>query len=528
MRIKNNSWVEPLVFGIILLMIYGFMAYWTVFELRVFAGDAAARTFNAKLVLFSRLPKLANVGFVWAPMPAILQIPLTLVPFFRTWTLSGNILTAIMGVGNALLILQLLKKTRVTAFFRWLITAAYAFNPYIILYSINGMSENTLIFFSLGSVVMLHEWLKNQSWVALSGMSFLAALAALSRYDGLFVAGFEILVVAVLAFFAKRDKPAYAENVIWLAATPIVYGFALWIFLNYTIMGDPLFFQHSDLSLALRLGGLLRGREWIMPLKLNIVESVKMVFLTIFQLAPHFWIFSVPLLILAIIKKEWNWLGIWIASLGLIVFTFVNIFLGHSQYSTRYFISAIPMGLICLVGILDLTHKRQWLLVPLSLILLSYSGYSAFLKMQEPDPFDNDHVFLSSWITQTPANIFSREITLAQFIDFQTSGDVLVDGFQGNQVMVFSNELSRYVTNYDEDFIQRLNSPKDNAEYILVNKPTLYLDEVNRVYPALFDNGGGWVELSFDAGDWRLYRVIGKPGSDMLLDPKETLQLQPK
>src|SRR5690349_4617983 len=45
-------------------------------SLDVFFIDSLSRTANAFYVLFSRDPHLAAVGFVWNPLPSLIQLPL--------------------------------------------------------------------------------------------------------------------------------------------------------------------------------------------------------------------------------------------------------------------------------------------------------------------------------------------------------------------------------------------------------------------------------------------------------------------
>src|SRR4051812_6055128 len=49
---------------------------WLVLVRHLIVGDAAARVGQAWYVIASRDPHLAAVGFVWNPLPSILEIPL--------------------------------------------------------------------------------------------------------------------------------------------------------------------------------------------------------------------------------------------------------------------------------------------------------------------------------------------------------------------------------------------------------------------------------------------------------------------
>ena len=65
-----------------------------VVEMRV--GDAWSRTANGMLILFSRDPHIAAVGFVWNPAPSILQLPLILALWpFHLPLFSGPVFSVI-------------------------------------------------------------------------------------------------------------------------------------------------------------------------------------------------------------------------------------------------------------------------------------------------------------------------------------------------------------------------------------------------------------------------------------------------
>jgi hypothetical protein len=61
-----------LAVGYYLTAIYGFMS-----------GDASSRVANAFYVLYSREPSLANIGFIWNPLPSFMEmIILVFYPLF--------------------------------------------------------------------------------------------------------------------------------------------------------------------------------------------------------------------------------------------------------------------------------------------------------------------------------------------------------------------------------------------------------------------------------------------------------------
>ncbi|MDE3078186.1 MAG: hypothetical protein KGJ86_22410, partial [Chloroflexota bacterium] len=66
------------VFGAISLT-YVVMATYLTLGLHILVGDAISRTAAASYVVLSRERHLAAIGFVWNPLPTVVQIPLVLV-----------------------------------------------------------------------------------------------------------------------------------------------------------------------------------------------------------------------------------------------------------------------------------------------------------------------------------------------------------------------------------------------------------------------------------------------------------------
>src|SRR5688500_4870609 len=87
------------------VLILNLIAVWFVVDrLQLLPGDALARTYLAWRVLLGEEKKLANIGFVWTPLPSILQLPLVLLPPLRFHALSGNLITAVAGAGNVVVL----------------------------------------------------------------------------------------------------------------------------------------------------------------------------------------------------------------------------------------------------------------------------------------------------------------------------------------------------------------------------------------------------------------------------------------
>ncbi|MBC7316780.1 MAG: hypothetical protein H5T70_10210, partial [Chloroflexi bacterium] len=180
----RRDWEAIAVYGICLaLNLVG--VWYVVFRIRLFQIDAMARTLNAWMVFFSTEPKLSNMGFVWLPLPTLLQLPLVLIPPLRTYGLAGNVLTALVGAGAATILYVILRHHGFPRWQRILWLGAWVLNPMIWLYSANAMSEIIAIFCLLLAWYHWDRWMDTEETFNLVGMSLAMAMWFLTRYESL-------------------------------------------------------------------------------------------------------------------------------------------------------------------------------------------------------------------------------------------------------------------------------------------------------------------------------------------------------
>jgi hypothetical protein len=525
----KTDWEFWLV-GLISLIIFLAVAYYLAFQLNVFLTDAMARTRSAWQVFFSSEPKMANIGFVWAPLPTILQLPLVLIPLFRIKGISGNIVTAICGAGSVQVLFLFLRQIKLPKIVTYLLLLLFIANPMILFYSSNGMSEMVLELFIMLTVYYYLRWNQTHQWIFLTGCGVVTSLAFLSRYDASFVAMAVTIFIGIDAIIRNRKKLAYAESVMLLYVSPVVYVVSLWIFLNWLIMGDPLYFARSDYSNAGQIGYQLALLPGLLPLKHNLIYSLWVGLRETASIFPFFIGISIWVVILSVVRRKWVWLGIVVLSWTLILFSTFNLFMGQSALFIRYFISAIPMGMILIAG--ALTMHAPKLRVPLALLFSLFIAGSAYFTVRAMITHTewgqwNDQV-VHAVLTNTPLSSWNEEQELAEYIINKTNGYILVDDFQGYRVVFFSGKPWRFITPSDSTFKKYLREPYKNVNYILTSSTELEgeLNQVNNAYPYLFSKGADWVTLEYQDSTWKLFKVIGPPGT-IPLGNSTTSQVKP-
>lgn len=236
-------------------------------------GDAESHLNIAKRVIDSLTPGFAQLGGIWLPLPHIFLIPFVSIDFLWRTGLAGSIVSGIAFVVSALFIYKLtylITNFRVASFLAALI---FIINPNILYLQSTPMTEVILImFFLLSGYFFIKYLLSDGSVFMLILAAFFGLLASLSRYDGwalvLMEAGILFLYHLLYRldpkwFYVIKNKNASFVKIwktqfkkIWsrlegrmiIFVTPAFFGIALWLLWGFLILGDPLYFTHSQFS----------------------------------------------------------------------------------------------------------------------------------------------------------------------------------------------------------------------------------------------------------------------------------------
>jgi hypothetical protein len=225
-----------------------YLALGLVFSLggQIITGDAWSRVGNAYYVLFSRDPHLAAIGFVWNPLPSIVDalfLPLALI-----WRpivdhgVAGNLMSSIfmaLAIREAWLWLGELGVTKPA---RVGLVVALAAHPLVVLYGGNGMSEAPFVFFLLVAGRAVSGWLGSSSVSRLAIAGFGLALAYLTRYEAVAPIAALTLLVAGVSFARARGTPRERATTASRTRHPRRPGgrrVRAWAVASWIIVGSP-------------------------------------------------------------------------------------------------------------------------------------------------------------------------------------------------------------------------------------------------------------------------------------------------
>jgi len=228
---------ETRVLALLALAAYLFAGWWLRHHLHFAVGDALARTANAKYMLFARHPHFAALGFVWMPIPTVSQLPAMLIAEpLGCAADAGWVTTAFWGAATVLVLGRMSRHLGVPRITGLLIAIAYAFNPVVLYYAANGMSEGPLFFFIVLTFSGLLRYLRDGDSTALLVAGLGVAGCALDRYEAVPLL-FVIMAAVLLADLRKFGRNRAVTSTL-LVGIPGVAGVSLWFLYMKVIKGS--------------------------------------------------------------------------------------------------------------------------------------------------------------------------------------------------------------------------------------------------------------------------------------------------
>src|SRR3954454_3160669 len=220
-------------------------------------GGAFFRSASALFVLHSADPKLADVGFVWMPLPSLLNLPS--VALYPLWSdvaasgVAGSLTSALCGGASAAVLLMTASRLGLSKGVGWLYALVVSTNPMLFLYGGTGMSEGVVAPFLTGAVCFLALfWHSGQRWwIAAAGVALALGFASSYQTIPSGAALFAALVGGILwPSEARPSAPLGRARAIQglgiVLLVPSVFVGALWVGANAVIMKDPLYFARGD------------------------------------------------------------------------------------------------------------------------------------------------------------------------------------------------------------------------------------------------------------------------------------------
>lgn len=532
MNMKNKS-IENILFFSISFTIFIIAAYFLVFKLQFIYGDALSRTFHAYSVFFGNQPKLASIGFVWPPIPTLVQLPLVLISPLNTLGFAGNITSALFMSLAVVYLNKIFKYFEIGFLFRTLLLLMFILNPMILFFGANGMSEAIAICFIVASTYFLISYLNTKRITYILKLGASVSLAVMSRWEMGALIPVIILILATSVYLNPINKRFQkAEGIILLFSTPVIFTIVIWILANWVIMGNPFNFLTSIYSNTSQSGQLFQQEYVFKELLGNFGTVFLFVSKRIFFLYPAYLVIGTLIFIKAIKnKKTLLPISLLLLSLPILIFQLALLYKGQSFGWLRFFIYIIPFTYI-FVGylILDLKNNYRAIVLSCIIVLLSLSSISSLYAMSNPNLGREENQFINAILKGDTSYLRDRErgganASTATGVNVPATNEIvnyinknikfkkiLIDDFMGFPIIYLTQQPSLFVETIDSNFKLALSDPLKYKEigYILAHK-TGYsgdFDAINIRFPGIFNNGTNFTTLVKDFGDWRLYKII--------------------
>ncbi len=529
---------EPQVLFIGLFAIYFAAACYLDLVANVIPQDALSHLENAERVLFSRDPHLAAIGFVWSPLPTLVLLPLVplkfLWPQLTTVGLAGGIVSAVCMAAAVVQVRGMFMEMGLRRHVVLLLTIAFAFHPLIFLFAANGMTEAMQLMLLLMAVRYLARWLRDSGLNSLITTGIALSLAYFTRYEALAAALGVMTVVAVTSLLRTRKQGGSFWSVLCdvaIVAAPVTLAFLVWAFASWLITGHPFEQFASTYSNSAQLQAEGAKHPWS-PSLIGLVAS------QLGSLEP-----LAPLVAVLFVVAYRRTTTLAVAAFACLGSTFAFMALaelnGSIDNQLRYLIVFVPLS-VTLAGASvagatrprDRIRRTRFVRLRLETTIALASVLCTTLALPVSarailDPHVSSDLAIGLQSIVSPSAYSDRGGHLNWVAERRAAADldqlnlppgsVLLDDFLGFSIVLASSNPHQFVITSDRDFQVILADPTGTGvRYILVPQPINVgsLDALNRQYPTLYENGGGFATLvrqyvsqGVNDSNWRLYRI---------------------
>lgn len=255
---------------------YVAVGVWLVNAQNYMINDAVSRTVSAKLMVASRDPHLAAVGFYWQPIPTVARVPFVMVlDRFDQSLFAGPVTSSLFAAATLPVLVAIGRALRLRTRTIGIVVIAHALNPVTIYFAANGMSESTFGFFLALAVLLFVRWRNSEDSRHLVLFGLAVAACAACRHEVLVMLPALMAGVAIVA--GRKDRRA----AVVLAAVPTIAWLAMWVTVSKLITGEWFFWYVASRPTT----ATPQGAQWL-PEELGPVPAVLHVVVLVLAYSP--------------------------------------------------------------------------------------------------------------------------------------------------------------------------------------------------------------------------------------------------
>ena len=498
-------------------------------------GDAVSRASSALVAIHGADPHLAAIGFVWMPLPTLMQI--VPVGFYNVWPgvvssgFASSIVTVLAGSLTSVILFTAARRFGLSLALSSFYTLLVCFSPMLFLFSTTGMSEGAASPFLIGTVCsLLLFWQSGQRrYIAAAGLTLAPAFACIYEAAPF---GAAIVFALALGLYSSENAPSAPqgrlraiEGLSLVLLVPVIYVAVIWVIANWAITGNPLYFATSIYSNA----GFITstGTSYLAySVKGDMIGAIGFAVVRTLPFAiPIGAIVLVRLLEGRLLRPNTLTLAgaAFIVPLGLILWQLYD---GTSLGWLRYFV--YPLYVAAGWGLYEIANSRRRELAT-AIILAGWllTMPASIAVMASPRFGQTEHLIVRSVVTGQSAlesgypSVFENVAPVAGTLDQLNRNDlVLADSSNAwtIEATVSPSTLKHnLLVTSDGRFHKALRDPvKLGVSYLLVPNPERApQDLLDEQYSQLWQGGEPGFTLVEDFSQtgqgWRLYRVDATP-----------------
>lgn len=529
----GSFWLFTTLFGL-----YTVIGSVLILRYNITEGDGISRAANAGFALWSKDPHLSAMGFVWGPLPSLVEMPVlqlsTWWPELKTHGVAGVVQSAGFTAGCAVMIRLIARDRSVGAGWQWVAVGAFALNPMVIVYGSSGMSESAMLFCMLWAVRHLLRWFDSPRVFDLASVGLALAVGYLIRYETLIAAaGAAILVAAATARMTPRGERTSATALSALVVLfPIGAAFVIFAAAGWVMTAEAFAIITSEYGNANQIQvSLDRGYS-------NAVTDGPLLVHRLLSIQPFVGIATILAVTRAVASGRFDPMVPIGAFAPVLAFSAWGQYTGSTFGWFRYFMAAIPMVIVvALVFWSPADRNDTWRRLGAALLGASLLIGVPMTAKSILDPDINvgatSLIGVASLVDperyppekQTDRRVGLDDRLVAEYLDAKKlpEGTVLLDTFQTWWLWLASDNVKQFVITSDYDFGSALNRPwETGVRYIVLTNPetNVAMDAITRRYPTFWDDGAGLGKVVYAASGpdgrerYRVYRLVEPPDAE--------------
>jgi len=301
--------------------------------------------------------------------------------------------------------------------------------------------------------------------------------------------------------------------------TPIVYAGSIWMYFNWAIMKNALYFVESPYGNAAQTGTGQYLTSALMHARHNVLRTL----LHVAHFSLLFWPVGVGMLSALVWaygrRRDPRVFVLWGGMIGALALEAALTYLGKIASWDRFYLSYIPIGVVSIAFVTSKlavarSKRRRWLYgMMTAVLLLGDLGTWGVLRIPELSHPDGQMIYAAVAGREAPPLERYTVSPVAAYLNGHPHLLVLMDAFTAYKIILQVKNPKQLIITSDQDFASILHNPRGRVDAFLLPKPVgvAGLSAVDLAYPRMWSGHVKWTRLIttfHDSASYRLYAIL--------------------